>query len=330
MIANGNADDVATLDDLTDRIDQVESTIEAGMPVILSGNVDALSGLASSLWPRFWPTVDAAISDLEALADAQQSKVAAETASASQAADTTLWLLIGLSTTAFLVAAGTLAMLAVSVLRPLFALRASARAITSGNLEARAKVAGPEEVASLAHDFNEMTDALAAKTKELEVRAITDGLTGLHNHAHFYQRLTEEIERSKRYKRGFAVVMLDVDAFKHYNDSRGHQAGDMVLQLVADCIRAGVRGSDFAFRYGGDEFATILLDADSPTAQGVVKRMNRDISRRLTEMSDSAAGWLRLSAGVACFPEDATTADELVRIADAALYDTKGVARTPA
>ncbi len=161
---------------------------------------------------------------------------------------------------------------------------------------------------------------------ELEVKAITDGLTGLFNHAHFYQRLTEEIERSERYGQSFAVVMMDVDAFKHYNDSRGHQAGDTALQLVADCIRSGVRRSDLAFRYGGDEFAAILLNADPSRAQRAVNRTKRLLAARLKKMDDLAAAWLGLSAGVACFPEDATTTDELVRMADAVMYDAKRAA----
>jgi diguanylate cyclase (GGDEF)-like protein/PAS domain S-box-containing protein len=161
---------------------------------------------------------------------------------------------------------------------------------------------------------------------ELAKRAITDGLTGLYNHAHFYQRLAEEIDRSKRYKRHFAVVMMDVDAFKQYNDSRGHQAGDDALRLLADCIRTGIRGSDLAFRYGGDEFAAILLNADSARAQTVVNRINRHIAAGLKKMDPQAAAWLGLSAGVASFPQDATTVDELVQMADAALYDAKRVA----
>jgi len=161
---------------------------------------------------------------------------------------------------------------------------------------------------------------------ELEVRAITDSLTGLYNHAHFFQRLEEEIKRSKRYGRGFAVVMMDVDNFKHYNDSRSHQAGDEALRLIADCIRTAIRRSDIAFRYGGDEFAAILLHADSPRAQAIVNRINGCIAARLKEMDDPAAAWLGLSAGVACFPEDGTTADDLVKVADAALYDAKRVA----
>ena len=158
---------------------------------------------------------------------------------------------------------------------------------------------------------------------ELEMRAISDSLTGLYNHGHFYQRLGEEIERTRRYGRGFTVVIMDVDNFKHYNDSRGHQAGDVALCLVGDCIRRAMRRSDFAFRYGGDEFAAILLHADSSRAQAIIKRMNRCIARRLRETDDPAAGWLGLSAGVASFPNDAATADELVRVADAALYKAK-------
>jgi diguanylate cyclase (GGDEF)-like protein len=157
------------------------------------------------------------------------------------------------------------------------------------------------------------------------VRAITDSLTGLYNHAHFFQRLAEEINRSKRYGRGFTVVMMDVDNFKQFNDTRGHQAGDETLRLVADCIRAGLRRSDIPFRYGGDEFAAILLHADSSKTQTIAKRMNRCLTRRLQEANDPAAAWLGLSVGVACFPDDATTADDLVKIADAALYDAKRV-----
>jgi len=161
---------------------------------------------------------------------------------------------------------------------------------------------------------------------ELEVRATTDSLTGLYNHAHFYQRLSEEIERSKRHGHPLAVVMMDIDNFKEYNDSRGHQAGDKALHLIADCIRKAIRRSDIPFRYGGDEFAAILPYANSARAQAVVNRINRRIAARLKEMNDPAAAWLGVSAGVASYPEDAATVGDLVTIADTALYDDKGVA----
>jgi len=158
---------------------------------------------------------------------------------------------------------------------------------------------------------------------ELEVRAITDGLTGLYNHAHFYERLAEELDRSKRYNHGFAVVMMDVDNFKLFNDSYGHQAGDEMLRLIADGIRAGLRRSDLAFRYGGDEFAAILPHADSKKAQVVVNRINRRIAKSLKQMGDGTTANLALSAGVAHFPDDGSTADALVKAADAVLYSAK-------
>jgi len=186
----------------------------------------------------------------------------------------------------------------------------------------------PSDVALLEAAASHIAVALAKAQlhADTKLRAITDGLTGLYNHAHFYQRLAEEIERSKRYDRGFAVVIMDVDNFKQYNDSRGHQAGDEALHLIADCIRTGVRRSDIAFRYGGDEFVALLLNANSSRAQAVVNRINRRIAARLKEMDDPAAPWLGLSAGVASFPEDATTVDELVKMADAALYNAKRLA----
>jgi len=122
------------------------------------------------------------VADLEEMTHEHQQTFAASRASAGRAADTTLWLLIGFSAAAFLVAAGTVAMLMVSVVRPLASLQASARAITAGNLEASATVSGPEEVASLARDFNAMTDALSARVEELRasrqmLETTTQGIT---------------------------------------------------------------------------------------------------------------------------------------------------------
>jgi diguanylate cyclase (GGDEF)-like protein/PAS domain S-box-containing protein len=161
---------------------------------------------------------------------------------------------------------------------------------------------------------------------ELQVRATTDSLTGLYNHAHFYQRLAEEIQRSKRHGYPLAVLMMDINNFKHYNDSRGHQAGDKMLHLIADCVRRAIRRSDIAFRYGGDEFAAILPHADSARAQTVVSRINKRIAAKLKDMNDPAAAWLGLSAGVASYPNDAATVSDLITIADTALYDAKGIA----
>ena len=199
-----------------------------------------------------------------------------------------------------------------------------------GSASCRFEDGKPIATRGIFHDISERKQAQEERDRlhaELQVRAITDGLTGLYNHAHFFDRLAEEIDRSKRYGRGFALVMMDVDKFKQFNGTRGHQAGDDTLCLIADCIRTGVRRSDIAFRYGGDEFAAILLHADSSRAQAIAKRINRCVTRRLEEANDPAAAWLGLSAGITCFPDDATTADDLVKVADDALYDAKRVSR---
>ena len=181
--------------------------------------------------------------------------------------------------------------------------------------------------------FRDITERKRAEDEQerlhaqLKVRAITDGLTGLYNHAHFFQRLSEETERSGRYNHGFAVAMMDVDNFKRFNDSHGHQAGDEMLRLIADSIRSGLRRSDLAFRYGGDEFAALLLNADAARAQAVIDRINRRLAKSLEQMNDGPAARLSLSAGVACFAVDGKTPDELVRAADAALYSAKWAAQ---
>jgi len=175
-LAKGDADEILAVDDLTERIGQFNETLSLGVPFLLEADPETRVQIATSYMAETVPEADAMLADLEELVDEEQQELAARRAAADRAADTTLWLLIGLSVTAFVVAVGVIAMLIVSVIRPLAVLRASARAITAGDPEARAKMSGPEEVASLARDFNEMTDALAAKTKE---HIDTANLTGV-------------------------------------------------------------------------------------------------------------------------------------------------------
>ena len=158
---------------------------------------------------------------------------------------------------------------------------------------------------------------------ETELRAITDSLTGLYNRAYFHQRLGEEIERAKRYEHGLAVMIADIDNFKSYNDAQGQTAGDKVLCLAADSIRSQMRRSDIACRYSGDEFAAILMHTDSTRAQVILERVRKSLASKLKELKHTATADLSLSAGLACYPDDATTADDLVRLADISLYSAK-------
>jgi two-component system cell cycle response regulator len=149
--------------------------------------------------------------------------------------------------------------------------------------------------------------------KELSRLSITDSLTGLFNQRHFYSRLKEEITRAQRQSHSLALILLDLDHFKAYNDTYGHLAGDEVLRNLGRIINKNIReGVDSGYRYGGDEFAIILIDADLSVAREIGKR----IQNALLEGNFTA------SVGYATF-SDGMTEKELVSEADKNLYKAK-------
>jgi len=150
--------------------------------------------------------------------------------------------------------------------------------------------------------------------KELSRLSITDSLTGLFNQRQFYMRLREEIVRSTRQKHPLALILLDLDNFKEYNDKHGHLAGDQALRHVGKAILRSIReGVDSGYRYGGDEFAIILIDSDILIAEDIGKRVR-------TAIRDS--GSLRASFGYAVYTEEMNLTD-FVRLADTNLYRSK-------
>jgi diguanylate cyclase (GGDEF)-like protein len=158
--------------------------------------------------------------------------------------------------------------------------------------------------------------------REVRVRAEQDALTGLRNHGAFQRELKAAVEAG----RPFAVLMLDLDAFKRFNDTLGHPAGDGLLVEIATAMTRATRDTDRLYRYGGDEFAAILPGADRVVAHEVAERIRRAVRER-TDGTGGGAGDPRpsvtISAGVACYPEDGRTKDELVAVADRALYLVK-------
>ena len=150
--------------------------------------------------------------------------------------------------------------------------------------------------------------------QELQRLSITDSLTGLYNQRHFYARLNEEIARAKRQKHNLALILLDLDDFKRYNDNYGHLAGDELLQKVGKVINRNVReGVDSGFRYGGDEFAVVLIDAN----ELVAKMMSNRIEKGIEEECGITA-----STGTVIFADN-LTAEMLVEEADRRLYGAK-------
>ena len=168
--------------------------------------------------------------------------------------------------------------------------------------------------------------------RELRVRladmALTDSLTGLPNRRHFEEVLRAELDRVRRYGGHCAVAMVDVDFFKHYNDNVGHLAGDIALRELADVMRRELRLHDMVARYGGEEFALIMINASKDEARPILERLRVDVQEHPFRHRDiQPARRLTVSAGLASFPEDGTTYEELLKRADDALYRAKNAGR---
>jgi diguanylate cyclase (GGDEF)-like protein/putative nucleotidyltransferase with HDIG domain len=166
-------------------------------------------------------------------------------------------------------------------------------------------------------------DNAEARARLVE-RADTDSLTGLANHRSFQEGLHREFERSTAEGRPLALVLFDLDHFKRVNDAHGHQIGDQVLVEVAQCLRRSARMADIAARVGGEEFAWILTDTDGEAAVAAAERVRREVASLPVSMPSGVS--LTISAG-ACDLENAASAEELVELADGALYWAKAQGR---
>jgi diguanylate cyclase (GGDEF)-like protein len=147
--------------------------------------------------------------------------------------------------------------------------------------------------------------------------SLTDPLTGLPNRRSFEMTLNNEIKRSDRYRRSFAVIMVDYDNFKIYNDKFGHPAGDEILMRFSFLMKESIRDVDFLGRYGGDEFVIILPETETIFAGEVADRMRKRIAAQPLDPR------ITISVGIAMFPNDTRDRDELIRLADQACYESK-------
>lgn len=176
----------------------------------------------------------------------------------------------------------------------------------------------------LRSDRREMVDL----RRRLADMALSDPLTGLPNRRHFEEVLRAELDRVRRYGGLCAVAMVDVDFFKHYNDSVGHLAGDIALRELADVMRRELRLHDMVARYGGEEFALIMINASKDEARPILERLRIDVQEHPFRHRDiQPIGRMTISAGLAAFPEDGTTYEELLQCADNALYRAKSAGR---
>lgn len=185
------------------------------------------------------------------------------------------------------------------------------------------------ELSDMKNDIAGVRDDLSksqAKEEELRKSALHDALTGLPNRVLFEERLDHGLIQAKRQGWKLAVLFMDIDNFKNFNDSYGHDMGDKVLLTVADRLQSATRGQDTVSRWGGDEFVCLLLEVKQEAdvvdlAELMVKRISEPFTFKGTILS------LRVSIGIAIYPTDGETAEILFKNADTAMYKAKGTER---
>ena len=160
-------------------------------------------------------------------------------------------------------------------------------------------------------------------------RSITDELTQVYNRRYFDELLSQEIARSERHGRSFLLLMVDIDDFKEYNDLHGHLEGDRGLTEIATLLQQATRRNDTVARYGGEEFAIIVSEAIKEVAWAVAERLREKVETARLEREELRR-CLTISVGVAAFPCDAQTKEDLIAKADEALYAAKALGKNRA
>ncbi|HEX6186255.1 MAG TPA: diguanylate cyclase [Pyrinomonadaceae bacterium] len=163
-----------------------------------------------------------------------------------------------------------------------------------------------------------------SKATQFQLLSITDPLTGLVNRRYLEERLQEELERSKRHRFSMSFMMVDIDDFKAYNDAHGHQAGDLALEMTAQCLKTALRSADVAARYGGEEFSILLPQTGLAEARAIGERIRRRIERtQFPHGQGQPTGAVTVSIGVSTFGAELDTPAEIIYAADQALYAAK-------
>lgn len=203
--------------------------------------------------------------------------------------------------------------------------------VRAGDFSARSGFSeGREELNRLGVAFDEMArelqsrDALLQDALErLRSQAVTDELTGLYNRRHLWNALEAELARARRKRLPMAVMLFDIDHFKKLNDQWGHEAGDMVLQNLAQVVRRVVRGTDIVARYGGEEFVVVMPEAGEEVAMLRARELRVRIGELSLSYQGNPLGKVTVSIGVAVSIDASQSGDLLVREADAAMYEAK-------
>lgn len=153
--------------------------------------------------------------------------------------------------------------------------------------------------------------------------ATTDGLTELYNHRYFQEQMIMQVENCKRYNTKFSLIIIDIDFFKKFNDTYGHQSGDAVLRQVAQRLKKNVRTTDIVCRYGGEEMSIILPNTDRDEVIITAQKLCQVISEKPCKLVNEQESTVTISLGIATFPDDGQTPSEIIAAADKRLYFAK-------
>ena len=157
--------------------------------------------------------------------------------------------------------------------------------------------------------------------------ATTDGLTELYNHRYFQEQIRMQIEQSKRYNHNFSLIIIDIDFFKKFNDTFGHQSGDAVLRQVAQTLKKNVRATDIVCRYGGEEMSIILPNTGKDEAFSTAQKICERVASKKFKLAGDKETNVTISLGVSTFPYDGDNASSIIEAADKRLYNAKNNGR---
>ncbi len=202
-----------------------------------------------------------------------------------------------------------------------------ARSVAAGNLTCKAPGSPRGEIGELTQAFNYMVEVLHGNQEQLIERANTDVLTGLYNHRYFQERLQDEVNRAARYGGKVALLMIDIDYFKTFNDDHGHPTGDAALHGLAQVLMQSIRDTDIPVRYGGEEFAVILPETGMREASQTAERIRKSVEECHFADPEHQKLSLTVSIGASEFPTHASDRTGLISTADIALYQAKAKGR---
>ncbi len=331
----GDREQAARLHQLSAEADSLVAGVELIFSLRESGDVEAAVAAQEIAVVPFREFEE----ELEATAETELQAVSALRSRADRAGDLALGVLIVSGIGGAVLGLASSVVIGRSIIKPLSSLEATALAVSKGDPDARAQAGGPRELAHLGSTLNDMMDAMEERAQELRLaneelrdrnrqlmdaraQAATDQLTGVLNHRTFHERTRDAITQAETSGGSVGLIMMDVDDFKGFNDSLGHQAGDEALRGVVLSVAQVVKKED-TYRYGGDEFAVLLPGADSRKTLQVAEQVRRAVAAAPVCNRKN----ITVSLGIAEFPDMAQSAEELIYRADMAMYWAKSTGK---